>query len=74
MQIKLYIDEEVIGGAVIPILYFICMKAGVSYSEVAPCILPFNPSDPIEIQYAQQGIEWKIVDSEVELDLTPYFT
>ena len=43
------------------------MKAGVSYSEVAPCTLSFNPSDPIEIQYAEQGIEWKIVDSEVEL-------
>ena len=49
------------------------MKASVSYSELAPCTLPFNPSDPIEIQYADQGIEWKIVDSEVELDLTPYF-
>jgi len=70
----LHIDEEVIGGGVIPILYFLCMKAGVSYSEVAPCTLPFNPSDPIEIQYAEQGIEWKIVDSELELDLTPYFT
>jgi len=69
----LYIDEEMIGGSVIPILYFICMKAGVSYSEVAPCTLPFNPADPIELQYAEDGIAWTIVDSEVELDLTPFF-
>lgn len=69
----LHIDEEVIGEAVIPILYFICMKAGVPYSEVAPCRLPFNPSDPIEIQYAEKRLEWTIVDSEAELDLTPYF-
>ena len=67
-------DQETNDEAVyIPVLYFICMKAGVSYSKITPCRLPFNPSDPIEIQYAENGIPWTIVDSEVELDLTPYF-
>ena len=67
------VDGMIIGNVSIPVLYFVCMKAGVSYSQVAPYTLPFNPADPIEIQYADKNITWKIAQSNLILDLSPFY-
>ena len=68
------IDDELTtdSDAYVPLLYFICMKAGVQYDKVASCTLPFKPSDPIEYQFADKGIDWTIADSNYKIDLSPF--
>ena len=75
-NMSIEIDDEFTTDttAYVPLLYFFCMKAGLQYNSVKPCVLPFNPSEPIEKWYADQNVDWKTVNSSFHINLSPFWS